>query len=136
MYADILKKSMKQESIDRLDEIETLLEKNAARRVQVAQFSSKGLIEPAVYAKESNVLTEEEKKLLEEKEKLAAQVNTDYGRKEALENLLRYTAKGEVLTEFSDGLFTEHVDHVVIYEKTQIGFAMKCGPVFREIIQT
>ena len=134
-YADILKKSMKQESIDRLDEIETLLEKNAARRVQVAQFSSKGLIEPAVYAKESNVLTEEEKKLLEEKEKLAAQVNTDYGRREALENLLRYTAKGEVLTEFSDGLFTEHVDHVVIYEKTQIGFAMKCGPVFREIIQ-
>ena len=110
------------------------MEKNTARKVQVTQFSSKGLLEPAVYAKGRVHLAEEER-LLEEKEKLAAQVNTDYGRKEALENLLRYTAKGEVLTEFSDGLFTEHVDHVVIYEKTQIGFAMKCGPVFREIIQ-
>lgn len=134
-YADMLKQSMNQESIDRLDEIENLLEKNAERRVQVARFFSKGLLEPAVYAQESNGLMEEEKKLLKEKEILTAQVNMDHEKKEALENLLRYTAKGEVLTEFSDELFTEHVDHIVIYGKTQIGFAMKCGPTFRETIQ-
>ena len=52
----------------------------------------------------------------------------------ALEKLLRYTVKGKMLTGFDDALFTEHVDHIVVYERTEIGFVMKCGPVFRERI--
>ena len=61
-------------------------------------------------------------------------MNENHDQREALEKLLKYTAKGEGITEFSDELFTEHVDHVVIYGGNEIGFAMKCGPVFREKI--
>ena len=53
---------------------------------------------------------------------------------EALTRLLKYTAKGQMIKEFDDSLFTEHVDHIVVFERTEIGFAMKCGPVFRERI--
>ena len=51
---------------------------------------------------------------------------------EALSKLLKYTAKGRMLTEFDPELFTEHVDHIEIYGRMEFGFAMKCGPVFRE----
>ena len=39
-----------------------------------------------------------------------------------------------MITEFDPELFTEHVDHIVIYGRMEIGFAMKCGPIFRERI--
>ena len=53
---------------------------------------------------------------------------------EALAELLRFTAQGITMTEFDETLFTKHVDHIVVFERTEIGFAMKCGPVFRERI--
>ena len=37
-----------------------------------------------------------------------------------------------MLTEFDDSLFTEQVDTVIVYSREEIGFRMKCGPVFRE----
>ena len=53
---------------------------------------------------------------------------------EALAELLKYTGLGITLTGFDEALFTEHVDHIIVFERTEIGFAMKCGPVFRERI--
>ena len=39
-----------------------------------------------------------------------------------------------MITEFDPEFFTEHVDHIVIVSRTEIGFVMKCGPIFRERI--
>ena len=39
-----------------------------------------------------------------------------------------------MITEFDPELFTEYVDHIVIVSRTEIGFVMKCGPIFRERI--
>ena len=36
-----------------------------------------------------------------------------------------------MMTEFDEDLF---VDRVIVYSRTEIGFDMKCGPVFRERI--
>ena len=55
-------------------------------------------------------------------------------RKASLKELLHYTAKGQMLSEFDEELFIKFVDHIIVYERTEIGFAMKCGPVFRERI--
>lgn len=133
-YAEMLKEGMNAETLGRLSELESLLEKNAKRRVQITQFFTKGLLDPAVYAKESDALTEEAQRLTDEQNTLTLQVSGSHERQEALERLLKYTAKGRTLTEFDDALFTEHVDHIVVYERTEIGFAMKCGPIFRERI--
>ena len=51
---------------------------------------------------------------------------------EALAGLLKFTAKSLMLTEYEEELFAEYVDHIVVYGRTEIGFVMKCGPVFRE----
>ena len=37
-------------------------------------------------------------------------------------------------TAFDDALFTRFVQNIIVYSRTEIGFAMKCGPVFRERI--
>ena len=38
------------------------------------------------------------------------------------------------LAQFDEELYKRFVDHIVVYSKSEIGFAMKCGPVFRERI--
>lgn len=53
-----------------------------------------------------------------------------------MNELLKYTAKAEQLTAFSDEVFTKHVDRVIIVSRKEVGFVMKCGPVFREGYET
>ena len=118
----------------RLNEIEELLEKNQTRKQQITQFFSKSLLDPAVFAAESDSLDEEAARLEVERKLLTQQLNGGHDQKKALEKLLKYTAKGRALMKFDDGLFTEHVDHIIVFSRTEIGFAMKCGPVFRERI--
>lgn len=133
-YEQMYVKGNDQAALDRLDEIEVLLEKNTERRAQILQFFSKSLLDPAVYAEENDALLEKEKRLLAEKEALSSRMAGGYDQQEALTNLLHYAAKGNQLEAFDGELFTEHVDHIIIYSRTEIGFVMKCGPVFRERI--
>lgn len=80
------------------------------------------------------MLSEDDARLTAEKDSLSIRMSGSQEQQEALSKLLKYTAKGRMLTEFDPELFTEHVDHIVIYGRTEFGFAMKCGPVFRERI--
>ena len=121
-------------SSDRLLEIDDLLGKNAERKLQITQFFSKGLLDPAVYAEEVDMLAEEAQKLAKEKDTLMATMSGNKEQQDALAELLKYTGQGTTLMEFDEALFTRHVDHIIVFERTEIGFAMKCGPVFRERI--
>jgi len=131
-FAEMLKAVKKKDVLDRLNELEDLLEKNTERSRQVNQFYTKGLLDPAVHAEESEALGKEREQYLSEKRALEKMFCGSYEQKEALARLLKYTARGSMLTEYEESLFAEHVDHIVVYERTEIGFAMKCGPVFRE----
>lgn len=103
------------------------------RRQQILQFFTKGLLDPAVYTEENEALNEEDARLKAEKESLTTQVSGSHDQQESLSKLLKYTARGLTITEFDPGLL-EHIDHIVIFSRTEIGFAMKCGPIFRERI--
>lgn len=129
-----LRRGQNGESSDRLLEIDDLLGKNAERKLQITQFFSKGLLDPAVYAEEVDMLAEEAQKLAKEKDTLMVTVSGNKAQQEALAELLKYTRQRPILTEFDEALFTRHVDHIIVFERTEIGFAMKCGPVFRERI--
>lgn len=131
-YAEMLRNTGSSQS--RIAELNDLLEKNAERRKQITQYYARELLDPAVYTKESDILKNEEEKIVAEKIALTQHVCGNHNQQEALTRLLKYTAKGQMIKEFDDSLFTEHVDHIVVFERTEIGFAMKCGPVFRERI--
>lgn len=116
--------------LDKLDDLENLLEQNMKRRQQILQFFSKGLLDTVVYQEENDSLLKKEKELLEEKKLQSS--DADKKHRENLADLMRYTAQEQYITEFDDELFAAFVDHIVLYSRTEVGFAMKCGPVFRE----
>ncbi len=121
-----------EENLSRIAEIDESLEELMKRRCSIDGFFCKGLLDPAVYQEKSDAIKNEENNLKQEKESLSNGISSGYEKKKDLAALLRFAAKGELLTEFSEKLFTEHVDHIEIYNKAEIGFFMKCGPVFRE----
>lgn len=122
------------EIIDRLAEINTELDAVAERRQAADKFFAKGLLDAAVYREELDELARKEKELHTVRAGIEGDPNLDSDRQRALNELLRYTAKAELLTAFSDEVFTKHVDRVFIFSRKEVGFAMKCGPVFRERI--
>lgn len=133
-YAQMLKQSTGENVHGRLAELDDLIEKNNYRRTQITQFFTKGLLDPAVYTEEINALDAETGSLETERTSLISAVSGKRELQDALEKILKYTATSTILTDFDDILFSEHVDHIIVFSRAEIGFAMKCGPVFRERI--
>lgn len=132
--SEMFKTCRSTEVLSRINELDAQIEKNMERRQQILQFFTKGLLDPAVYTEENEALNEEDARLKTEKESLTTQVSGSHDQQESLSKLLKYTARGLMITEFDPELFTEHVDHIVIVSRTEIGFVVKCGPIFRERI--
>lgn len=122
------------EVLGRLESLNTELAMVAERRQAADKFFAKGLLDAAVYREELDALTQKEKEINAARNGIEGDPDLDFDRQLALNELLKYTAKAEQLTAFSDEVFTKHVDRVIIFSRKEVGFVMKCGPVFRERI--
>lgn len=92
----------------------------------------KEYLEPAVYTAQHAGLIAEAKNLSDEKETLYASVNHEHEHIEALNKLIKYINSVGTLTEFDAGAFEEHVDHIIVFKRYEIGLALKCGTTLRE----
>jgi DNA invertase Pin-like site-specific DNA recombinase len=115
-----------------IDELETALEENFDRRQVIANLLSKQYIEPALYAKENSELLAEAEELRKEKDSMYRAINGEQENAEAVERLLKYVTYCENLKEFDADAFEAHVDHIVVYSRSEIGFVLKCGLTFKE----
>ena len=122
------------EVLDRLEELNAELETIAERRQAADRFFAKGLLDAAVYIEQLDVLAQKEKEIHSARAGIEGDPDLDFDRQTALNELLKYTAGAERLTAFSDEVFTKHVDRVIFFSRKEVGFVMKCGPVFRERI--
>ena len=122
------------EVLGRLESLNTELAMVAERRQAADKFFAKGLLDAAVYREELDALAQKEKEINAARAGIEGDPDLDFDRQLALNDLLKYTAKADQLTAFSDEVFTKHVDRVIIFSRKEVGFAMKCGPVFRERI--
>ena len=122
------------EILDRLAEVNAELDAVAERRQAADKFFAKGLLDAAVYREELDGLTRKEKELHAIRAGIEGDPDLDFDRQTALNELLQYTGRAERLTAFSDDVFTKHVDRIIVFSRKEVGFAMKCGPVFRERI--
>ena len=50
------------------------------------------------------------------------------------ERLLHFAERGSMLEEYSEDYFERFVDHIHVYSRNEIGFVMKCGLTFKEMI--
>lgn len=133
-YANSLKNAERTEYQDELNAIEEALEKNQQKRQQVTQLFTKGYLDPAIYAKQNDELRKQSEQLTAQKDAITARVSGGDKQKKALENILHFTAGAKMQTEFDEALFTRFVQNVIVYSRTEIRFALKCGLTLRERI--
>lgn len=133
-YSESMKKVERAEYLDELNTIEEALEQNQQKRQQVTQLFTKGYLDPAIYAQQNDALIKQSEQLTAQKNAITARVSGGDKQKKALEDILHFTARASMMTEFDKALFTRFVDRVIVYSRTEIGFAMKCGLTLRERI--
>lgn len=133
-YSTGLEDIEKAEFFEELNALEDGMEENLQKRQQIKTLFSKGFIDPAVFAQENDSLVKAYEEMNAERNAIIRQISGGDEKKESLKKLLHYTAKGKMLSEFDEELFLQFVDHIIVYSRADIGFAMKCGPVFRERI--
>ncbi len=122
------------EALDRLEELNAELETIAERRQAADRFLAGKLLDAAVYREELDAMAQKEKEIHRARSVIEGDPGSGLDRQRALNELLKYTAGAEKLTAFSDEVFTKYVDRVIVFSRKEVGFVMKCGPVFRERI--
>ena len=133
-YANTLKNAERTEFLDELNAIEEALEQNQQKRQQVTQLFTRGYLDPAIYAQQNDELLKQSEQLTAQKDAITARVSGGDKQKKALEDILHFTAGAEMQTEFDEALFTRFVNNAIVYSRTEIGFALKCGLTLRERI--
>lgn len=116
----------------KIEELETAIEKNREQKQVLTNLMASGYLEPALFNKESNELAAEAETLRQEKEGLMRSVNGDMVKVEELQRLLRFTSKGNMLTEFDDAVFLSFVEQITVLSRKEVAFELKCGLSLRE----
>jgi DNA invertase Pin-like site-specific DNA recombinase len=126
-------KSINQVSaLTRINKLETALEQNFDRRQVLTNLISKQYIEPALYAKQNSELLAEAEELRNEKETLYRSVNGELENAEAVNKLLKHINDSTGFAKFDAEAFEAHVDHIIVYNRSEIGFMLKCGLNLKE----
>jgi hypothetical protein len=108
------------------------MEQNFDRRQVLTNLLSKQYIEPALYAKQNSELITEADSFKNEKDTLYRSVNGDLENANAVSMLLKHINNSTGFTEFEAEAFETHVDHILVYSRSEIGFVLKCGLNLKE----
>ncbi|WP_392654717.1 hypothetical protein [Dehalococcoides sp. THU4] len=120
------------DSVASIRKIDMKLEDNAEQRKVLVSLMTKGYLEPAVYNKGNNELLQEAEQLQRQKESLVRFINSDSQNLSEVNELLRYTSKATMLSEFDGDIFNRFVDRIYVYSRSEIGFVLKCGITLKE----
>ena len=115
-----------------IQEIESRIEKNTEQRQVLTSLMASKYLEPVLFNKGNNRLTTEMEMLRKEKDNLTRSIGGDRTKAEELQKLIRFTAKGEMLTQFDDEVFLTYVEKITVLSSADIIFELKCGLQIKE----
>lgn len=115
-----------------IQEIESRIEKNAEQRQVLTSLMASKYIEPVLFNKENNRLTTEFEMLRKEKENLMHSIGGDRTKAEELGKLIKFTTKGEMLSQFDDEMFLTYVERIIVLSSKVIVFELKSGLQLKE----
>ena len=95
---------------------------------------AQGYIDQVLYNSETNALLMQANTYREDIEVINATMSGDSSRFFEAERLLHFAERGSMLEEYSEDLFERFVDHIQVYSRHEVGFVMKCGLTFKEMI--
>ena len=133
-YYDSLRLADTDESLQGILDLKNELQRNSDRKNDLRKLRVKGFLDAAMYNQELRRV-EMESEEIRAKMKCFDRAGENGDIKET-KKLLRFAESAEMLTEFSDDLFTEYVDSIIVYTRTCIGFRLRCGLTLKEEVCT
>ena len=133
-YYDALRLGDTDESLQGILDLKNELQRNSDRKNDLRKLRVKGFLDAAMYNQELRRI-EMESEEIRAKMKCIDRAGENGDIKET-KKLLRFAESAEMLTEFSDDLFTEYVDSIIVYTRTCIGFRLRCGLTLKEEVCT
>lgn len=133
-YYDALRLADTDESLQGILDLKNELQRNSDRKNDLRKLRVKGFLDAAMYNQELRRV-EMESEEIRAKMKYIDRAGENGDIKET-KKLLRFAESAEMLTEFSDDLFTEYVDSIIVYTRTCIGFRLRCGLTLKEEVCT
>lgn len=122
------------ENLVRIRHLENLLEQNTEQRETLTKLMAQGYIDQVLYTSETNALLTQADNYREDINVITSTMNCDNSRFFEAERLLHFAERHAMLTSYSEELFENFVDHIEVYSRNEIGFVMKCGLTFKEMI--
>ena len=131
-YVEELKNTSTDDTLRRIQQIQTLLAQNTEIRETLTKLLTQGIIDPILFNKETNELLSQANSFRDEINALKNAVSGDVTKVTAATALLRFTEKSEILQEFDDDLFEEYVNRIIVRSRNEVCFELKCGLTLRE----
>lgn len=122
------------ESLQGILDLKNELQHNSDRKNDLRKLRVKGFLDAAMYNQELRRIEMENEEI---HTKMRCLDRTgENGDIKGTKKLLHFAETAEMLTEFSDELFTEFVDSIYVYTRTCIGFHLRCGLTLKEEVCT
>lgn len=102
------------------------------QRQVLTSLMASGLLEPAMFNRENNLLTQEEKRLHEEKNNFMQSVSSYRTKADALTALIKAVSRSKAFTKYDDALFLAHVEQITVVSRDEVIFNLKCGLKLKE----
>ena len=133
LYA-ALRSDSTDESIQRMQELQKLLEENTEKKHTLRQLRAQDIIDNVMFNQEMNLLRKAADGYRNELAILGTYTSAEAYEITELDKLLKFAETAVMLNEFSDELFTDFVDHIVVYDRNSIEFKLKCGLTLKEVL--
>lgn len=117
-----------------IQQLEILLEQNTEQRETLHKLMGQGYIDQILYTQENNALLSQAGEYRNQIELLNRSQSLDATKVYETERLLHFCERGEMQLEYSEELFELFVDHIEVYSRQKIGFALHCGLILKEMI--
>ena len=133
-YLESIQVNTSDEALLRIQQLETLLEQNAEQRETLHKLMAQGYIDQILFTQENNALLTQANEYRSDIEAMNRSMTGDTTKVYETERLIHYCERGEMLLEYAENLFELFVDHIEVYSRQSIGFALHCGLTFKERI--
>ena len=131
-YLESLKTSSSDDSLHRIQQIQTLLAQNTEKRETLTMLMTQGIIDPVLYSQETNELLSQADSFRDEIEALKNEVSGDVNKVTETTALIHFAEKSAMLQEFDKDLFDRYVKRIIVHSRNDIRFELKCGLTLRE----
>ena len=117
---------------ERMDAIDKRMEQLMEERNTLITLMAKGFLEPALFNQERNVLDSEMKNLSTEKTNLVSNSTSGILRANEIKDLIDYVAADNFNGEYTEELFEEFVENIIVNSRDELTFNLKCGLSLKE----